>query len=109
MYCLELINNNCTDTILDVNCFNRTIANIPFTNFLCSLTDDTLTWEMHTCIDQLISTMNFARYAITAVQKMLSGKVFRKLYFSFVHSVVSYGMIMSGNTASSIKIVRIHK
>jgi hypothetical protein len=65
--------NEWIDTILDINYFNKSIANIPYTIFLCSVTDDTLTCDNHT--DQLISTMNSARYTITAVKAMCQGKL----------------------------------
>jgi len=55
------------------------------------MTDDTLTWDNH--IDQLISILNSACYAIRAVQAMLSRKAFRILYFPYVYSVLSYGII----------------
>ena len=55
-------------TTLDINYFDETIANIPYINFLCLVTDDTLTWDKY--IDQLISILNTACYAITAVKSM---------------------------------------
>ena len=68
---------------MDINNFNKNIANIPYTNFLCLLTDDTQTWDNH--IDQLISILDSACYAITAVKAMLSRKDLRKLHFPYVH------------------------
>ena len=57
-----------------------------------------LTWDNHT--EQLISRLN----AIKTVQAMLLGKVLQMLYFSYVHSIISYGIIFWGNTTNSIKI-----
>ena len=37
---------------------------------------------------------------------MLSGKVLQMLYFSYVHSIISYGIIFWGNTPNSIKRFR---
>jgi len=37
---------------------------------------------------------------------MLSGKVLQMLYFSYVHSTVSYGIIFWSNTPNSIEIFR---
>jgi hypothetical protein len=39
-------------TIWDIKYFNKIVANILYTNFLCLVTDDTLTWDNH--IGQLI-------------------------------------------------------
>ena len=59
--------------IFDANCFNKIIVNIPYKNFPCLMTDDTLTWDNH--IDQLISGLKSAYYAITAVQHCCQGKL----------------------------------
>jgi len=50
---------------LDINYLNKTIGNVPHTEFLGLVVDDTLTWDNH--IDQLISRLNSACYAIRAV------------------------------------------
>jgi len=48
----------------------------PYTKFLGLVVDDTRTWDNH--IDQLISRLNSACYAIRAVNEM-SGKALRTL------------------------------
>jgi len=55
------------------------------------VTDDTLTCDNH--IDQIISRLNCACFALTALKAMLLRKAFRMLYFTFVHSVVSCSII----------------
>jgi hypothetical protein len=60
---------------------------------------DTLTWDNH--IDQLISRLNSACYTIRAIKATLS-----RLYFSYTHSIIFYGIIFWGNTPNSIKILR---
>ena len=86
---------------------NKNIANRPYTKFLGLMFDDNLTWNNH--IDQLISKLNSACYAIRAVNAILSRKGLRMLYFSYVHSIISYGIILGGYTPNSIKIFRIQK
>jgi len=71
------------------------------------MVDDNLTWKNH--IDQFISKLNSASYAIRAVNATLSRKALRMLYFMYVHSIISYGIIFWGNTRNSIKIFRIEK
>ena len=48
------------------------MANVPYTKFLGLVFDDTLPWDNH--IDQLISRLNTACYAIRAIKAMLSRK-----------------------------------
>jgi hypothetical protein len=93
------------DNTLDIKYMNKNIANRPYTKSLGLMVDDNLTWNNH--IDQLISKLNSACYAIRAVNTMLSRKGLRMLYFSYVHSIISYGIIFWGNTPNSIKIFRI--
>ena len=94
MHYLEFRTKICIDTMLDIDCFNTTIANVPYTKFLGLVVDDTLTWDNY--IDQLISRLNSACYAIRAVKAMLSRKALRMLYFSYAHSIISCGIIFLG-------------
>jgi hypothetical protein len=71
------------------------------------MVDDTLSWDAH--IDQLISRMNTACYAIRTVKALLSREVIRIIYFAYVHPIMSYGIIFWGNTPNSIKIFRMQK
>ena len=67
---LEFKTKNCIDTTLDINYFNKSIANVPNTEFQGLVADDTLTWDNHT--DHLIFILNSACYAVRAVTAMLS-------------------------------------
>ena len=40
---------------------------------------------------------------------MLSRKTLKMLDFSYVHSIISYGIILGGNTLNSITIFRMEK
>ena len=69
--------------------------------------DDTLNWDNH--IDQLISRLNSVCYTIRAVKAVLSKKALRMLYFSCVHSVISYGIIFWINTPKVLKYSELKK
>ena len=69
--------------------------------------DGTLTGDNY--IDQLISRWNSACYAIRALKAMLSRKALKMLDFSYVHSIISYGIIFGGNTPNSTTIFRMEK
>ena len=86
---------------------NKIIANVPYTKFLGLVIEDTLTWDNH--IDQLFSRLNSACYTITAVTAMLTRKTWRMIYFSYVHSIISYSINFWGNTPNSIKTFRMQK
>jgi hypothetical protein len=55
---------------------------------------DTLNWDNH--IDQLISRLSSTCYAVRAVKAMFSRKALRMLYFCYIHTVISYGIILGG-------------
>ena len=55
-----------------MNCLNNNIANHPYPKFLGLMVDDNLTWNNH--IDQLISKLNSACYAVRVVNALLSRK-----------------------------------
>ena len=46
-YCLEFRTKNSVYTILDINYFNKTIVNIPYTKFVGVVIDDTLSFNNH--------------------------------------------------------------
>jgi len=46
-YYLQYRTTNCIDTTSDINCFNKTIAIVPYTKFLGLVIDDTPTWDDH--------------------------------------------------------------
>jgi hypothetical protein len=85
---------------------NKNIANL-YTTFLGLKVGDNLPWNNH--IDHLISKLNSACNAIRAVNAVLSRKRLRMLYFSYVHSIISYGIIFWDNSPDGIKIFRIPK
>ena len=47
MHNLKIWTINYIDTTLRLNFFNKTMANIPHTKFLCWMVDGTLTWDNH--------------------------------------------------------------
>jgi len=98
---LEFRTKNCIDTTLGINYCNISIANDTHIELLCLLTDGPLARDSQ--IDQLISRLNSAYYTTTAVKTTLSMEALRMLHISYVHSIVSYGIMFWGNTPNSIK------
>jgi hypothetical protein len=61
------------------------------TNFLGLTLDSTLSWK--TYIEQLSSELNSACYVIRFLKSVISIKNLRTIYFSYVHSIIAYGII----------------
>ena len=51
-----------------------------------------MSWRVH--IDELTFRLNKVCYAIRLVKPFLSLEVLRMIYFSYVHSIISYGIIL---------------
>jgi hypothetical protein len=89
------------------NFFQYNITNINSTKFLGLIIDNTLSWEYH--ITGLTSKLNKACYAIRAIKPLMSLEVTKMIYYSYVHSVISYGIIVWGNSHFSDSVFKIQK
>jgi hypothetical protein len=83
------------------------INNNSSTNFLGLTLDSTLSWKTH--IDQLSSKLNSACYLIRSLKSVISTKNLRTIYFSYVHSIIVYGIIFWGNSPYSNNIFKLQK
>jgi hypothetical protein len=77
------------------------------TNFLGLTLDSTLSWKTYT--DQLSSKLNSACYVIRSLKSVISARNLRKIYFSYVHSIIAYGIIFWGNMPHSNNIFKLQK
>jgi hypothetical protein len=66
-------------------------------------------WFLQNHIDYLLSKLNSACFAIRTIKFVMSQDALRMIYFSYVHSVITYGIILWGNSPYSITIFRIKK
>jgi len=79
--------------ILVTNSIN---SNINSTKFLGLIIDNSLLWKDH--ITAITSKLNKACYAIRLLKTVLTMNTLRMIYFSYAHSVLSYGIIFWGNS-----------
>jgi len=86
---------------------NRKIATTQSLKFLGLTIETTLTWKKH--IGELTSRLNEACYAIRSIKPFISLDVLRSTYFSYVHSIISYGIIFWGNSSHNEEIFKIQK
>jgi hypothetical protein len=83
------------------------IARTSNIKFLGLIIDDALTWKHH--IDNITGKPNATCFAIRTVNALLSREALKIIYFAYVHSLLTYGVIFWGNSAYSVKIFRIRK
>jgi len=86
---------------------NTIITVINSTKFLGLIIDSTLSWKDH--ITRLTSKLNKAWYAIRAIKPYMSLDVMKMIYYSCVHSVISYSIIFWGNSHLSDSIFKFKK
>ena len=83
------------------------IENANNTSFLGLIVDSSLTWRSH--LDKLSSKLNSASYIIRTLQPILTLNNLKIIYYSYVHSIISYGIIFWGNCNHSNIIFKIKK
>ena len=71
------------------------ITNINSTRFLGLITDSSLSLKDH--ILELTSKLNKACYAVRAIKPIMSLDAMKMIYYSYVQSVMSFGIIFRGN------------
>ena len=91
------------ETELPGNC----IKSSSNTKFLGLTINDSLSWKAH--IDQMMSKLNAAFFVIRMIQAKMSLETLRMVYFAYIYSIVSYGIILGGNKPYSDKIFKIQK
>jgi hypothetical protein len=77
------------------------------TNFLGMIIDEKLTW--HDQINQLLKRLSSACFAIRISTPLFSAENLKVIYFAYVHSILTYGIIFWGNSTHAIKIFRMQK
>jgi hypothetical protein len=83
------------------------INNTYNTKFLGLIIDSTLSWKDH--IYQLVTKLSSGGYAIRTLSLVMSQMSLRMIYFAYVHSIMSYGIIFWGNSTHSNCIFKIQK
>jgi hypothetical protein len=69
--------------------------------------DENLSWEFHT--EQALIKLSSACYAMKVVTPLIGDKTLRMIYFAYVHSLLSYGITLWGNSPHSYSVFRMQK
>ena len=92
---LQFLTNQQNKVNIQILVPDSIIPNVNCTKFLGLLLDSTLSRKAH--ISELSSKLNKACYAIRAIKPFMSLKTLRAIYFSYFHSLMSNGIIFTGN------------
>jgi hypothetical protein len=64
--------------------------------FLGLIIDSSLSWKDH--INHLVTKMSAASYSIRILSVVMTQESLKMIYFAYVHSIMSYGIIFWGNS-----------
>jgi hypothetical protein len=106
-YFLQFVTKNTNTIDLHISYENKQISSIQSTKFLGLMIDNNLSWHCH--IDQIISKLNKTTYIIRSLKPLLSSESLKMVYFSTVHSIISYGIIFWGISTHSEITFKIQK
>jgi len=99
---LQFNMKNSSDYDFKLNYQGNYIKSSSNTKFLVLIIDDSLIWKAH--IDQMMSELNTACFVIRTLQAIMSPETLKMVYFAYIHSIMSYGIILGGNQPYSDKI-----
>jgi len=81
-------------TLTSIDYEENHILNTNSTSFLGLILDDALSWKPH--INQLCSKLRSACYILRTLTPFLTQQNMKIIYFSYFHSVMTYGIIFGG-------------
>jgi len=106
-YFLKFFTKKQKEVPLQIVTANSLLINSNSTKFLGLKINSMLTWEEH--IMDLSHKPNRACFAIRATKTLLTWKSWQMVYYSYFHSVMSYGIIFWGTSPYSNNILAIQK
>lgn len=86
---------------------NVNITNKKSVSLLGIVLDDRLTWATH--VESLSHKLSKTIFLLRQLKTLISADILKMTYFSLFHSSIIYGVILWGNSPSSIRIFRMQK
>jgi hypothetical protein len=106
-HCMQFLTKTNQDINLHINLNNKQTETTLNTKFLGLIIDNALSWKAH--IDYIVPKLSTACYAIRFLKSFLSPNDLRMIYFSYMHSIITYGIIFWGNSPHSKTIFKFQK
>lgn len=97
--------NNPTTNIVRIN--NDILSISKSTKFLGLVLDSKLQWGPH--ISELSAKLSSAAYAVRKIRELSDVNTAKIVYFSYFHSLMSYGLLLWGNAANANSIFILQK
>jgi hypothetical protein len=69
------------------------------------MTDNTLSWKGH--MDKTVPRLRQACYVIRIVKPFLLQIVLKMIVYAYLHSVMTYGLLLWGNSSHNMEVFRL--
>jgi len=86
---------------------HKNISNSTETKFLGLIIDETLSWNQH--IDQIATKLCSACNALRNLKHTVPQSTLRTIYYTYIHSILSYGIIFWGGSSNVEKLFILQK
>jgi hypothetical protein len=86
---------------------HKDISSSTETKFLGLIFDDILSWNQH--IDQILTKLCSACYALRNLKHIVPQSALRTLFYAYIHSILSYGIILWGRSSNANKLFILQK
>jgi hypothetical protein len=104
---MQFVTKNSSSIDFNIMHGNKKIAHVYNTKFLGLTLDNTLSWRTH--IDTIIPKLSSASFSLIVAKPFLSQDSLKMVYYSYFHSIITYGLIFWGNSHYSNIIFRLQK
>ena len=104
-YFIQFSNKNPNNQDIHINIEKKNITTVNEIKFLGLKIDNKLSWKRH--IDYIIPKLNSACYCMRAVNPNVLHNTLKIIYYSYFHSILTYGLIFWGSSTESNKIFRL--
>jgi hypothetical protein len=104
---IQFMTKNSISLDINIGLNNKFITNVSKTKFLGIVIESMLSRKAH--IQQLTPKLYSACYAVRAIKPFISQDAVRLVYFSYFHSLMTYGVIIWGNSSDSVQVFRMQK
>jgi len=89
------------DSDINITYENNYISKVNDLNFLGLNINNTLSWKTH--IDKILPKLSSACFAMWAVKSFMSRQMLKAIYYSYSHSIISYGVIFLRSHSAQYK------
>jgi hypothetical protein len=104
---MKFVTNNLPYCALTIGHKDKHIEEAVNLKFLGIHINNYLNWKNH--IDQIVPKLSAACYMVRQMYHICNNNTLKSVYFAYIHSIASYGIIWGGNSSNSRKIFTLQK